>query len=193
MEVITEAQTKKLAERGQSTLLIARELSRASAFAMTCRADTAIGVVSDPRGFTTILCAPQTGKLTDLWQDIVLLDGHLLPGEADAIRARCPSAHLHALKPNAALMQQLQQLAMDDETLRNVYRQLRKGGDLSARRLSQALSLTEPQILTALTAFSEVQLVQFSLLPYAVVLLPPVKCRMDDSPTLRYIRAAAAR
>ena len=38
------------------------------------------------------------------------------------------------------------------------------------------------------TAFHQVKLAEFSLEPYAVRLLPPVKCRMDDSPLVRYVR-----
>ena len=34
----------------------------------------------------------------------------------------------------------------------------------------------------------EVRLVEMSLDPYAVKLLPPVKCRMDDSELVRYLR-----
>ena len=38
-------------------------------------------------------------------------------------------------------------------------------------------------------AFHQVKLVEMSLDPYAVKLLPPQKCKMDDSELVRYLRA----
>ena len=77
---------------------------------------------------------------------------------------------------------------MDDETLRALYRRLRLGGTLAASKLAEDCGLTIPQVLTGLTAFHQVKLAEVSLDPYAVRLLPPVKCRMDDSPLIHYLR-----
>ena len=49
--------------------------------------------------------------------------------------------------------------------------------------------MTQQQALTGLTAFMQVKLIELSVEPYAVRLLPPVKCRMDDSEVIRYLRA----
>ena len=92
------------------------------------------------------------------------------------------------MKANPAFLQQLQEVAVADEPLRDLYRRLRLGGNVMASQLAQDCGLTVPQVLVGLTAFSQVKLAEVSLEPYAVRLLPPVKCRMDDSPVLRYLR-----
>ena len=82
----------------------------------------------------------------------------------------------------------LKSLRMEDETLRNLYRALRSGQTQLAV-LAEAAGMTRAQVLTGLTAFSQVKLAEVSLDPYAVRLLPPVKCRMDDSALIRWLRA----
>ena len=128
-------------------------------------------------------------KLTDVWTDIVLLDGDVLPGEAAAIRAKCPRARLHAMKANPAMRALLAALAMDDDALRSLYRRVRLGGTMAPTQLGADTGLTAAQIVTGLMAFHQVRLVEMSLDPYAVKLLPPVKCRMDDSELIRYLRS----
>ena len=87
----------------------------------------------------------------------------------------------------------LDSLRMEDEPLRNLYRRVRRGGDLTAGALAVDTGLTRAQVLVGLTAFQQVKLVQFRLEPYGLVLLPPVKCRMDDSPLIRYLRGRGTR
>ena len=53
-----------------------------------------VGRAADDRAFNTLLCGVETDALRDVWHDIVLLDGALLPGEAEAIREKCPRAKL---------------------------------------------------------------------------------------------------
>jgi hypothetical protein len=60
---------------------------------------------------------------------------------------------------------------------------------MSLKTLERDCGLTCAQVLTGLTAFSQVGLAEFSPEPYAVRLLPPVKCRMEDSAVLRTFRA----
>lgn len=186
--VITPAAVQQRMKTGRGVLLICHERERAATFLLSGMADAACGYVRDDRAFNTVLCAPDVDRLTDIWHEIVLVDGDVLPGEAAAIRERCPRATLSQLRPNPAVRQLLQTLAMDDETLRNIYRRLRMPGNWAASALAQDTGLTEQQILTGLTAFHQVHLVAFSLEPYALRMLPPVKCRMDDSPLVRYLR-----
>ena len=186
---MTAAGARALLGGGLGTLLIGHERERAMAFAMQDRLDAAVGEVRDRRAFNTVLAAPELEKLTDSWHDIVLLDGDVLPGEAAAIRQRCPRARLHALKPNPALTALLDTLRMEDEPLRTLYRRLRQGGVMAAGQLAADTGLTREQVLVGLTAFAQVQLAAFSPEPYAVRLLPPVKCSMGDSALIRYLRA----
>lgn len=193
MEVssITEAGVRKLLAQGRGVLLLAHERMRATTLAAE-GLDVACGEVRDARGFNTVLLAPCLDALRDVWQHIVLLDGDLLPGEAAAIQERCPRGVLHTMKPSASFAACLDALAMEDEPLRQLYRRLRAGGSTAVSSLAESTGLREEQVLTGLMAFAQVRLVQLRLEPYAVVLLPPVKCRMDDSPLLHYLRARTA-
>ena len=192
VEAIGEAGVRKLLEGGRGTLLIAHERERAAAFAMGGQADVCLGRVKDPRAFATVLCAPEVDALRDVWRDIVLLDGSLLPGEAEAIARQCPRARLRRMKPNPLLDTQLRDITMDDDALRSLYRRVRQGGETSPERLAADCGMTVPQVLTGLTAFCQVKLAEFSLEPYGLCLLPPVKCRMEDSPLIRYLRGRRA-
>ena len=192
VHTLTGAALKRMLKSGRGVLMIAHERGRATATAMTGPCDMAFRLVKDARGFNTVLLTPQLDALRDIWQDVVLLDGDLLPGEAEMIAERCPRASLHALQPNPELTALLQDIAMDDEPLRALYRRARLGGTLAASQLADDCGLTVPQVLTGLTAFHQVKLAEVSLDPYAVRLLPPVRCRMDDSPLIRYLRALRA-
>ncbi len=188
-ESITAAGVKKLLQTGRNVLLIGHGRERAAQMISENTLDTAIGQVKDARAFNTLLMNPDLEKLTDLWTDIVLLDGDVLPGEAASIAAKCTRARLHAMKPNPVMTALLSALAMDDDTLRTLYKRVRLGGTMAPSQLAADTGLTPVQVLTGLLAFHQVHLVELSLSPYAVKLLPPEKCRMDDSEIVRYLRA----
>ena len=188
LRMLTMAALGRMLQPGRGTLLIAHERERAAAAALTGPCDIAFRRVRDARGFNTVLLTPELDALQDVWRDIVLLDGDVLPGEAQAIMARCPRATMHTMSPNPEFTALLRDVAMDDEALRVLYRRLRLGGSLAAAQLAEDCGMTLPQIFTGLTAFHQVRLAEVSLDPYAVRLLPPVKCRMDDSPLIRYLR-----
>ena len=188
LPTVTQASVQHLLENGRGTLLIGHERERAMSFAVAGRADAAVGAVQELRGFNTVLCAPQLDKLRDVWHDIILLDGDVLSGEAAEITRRCPRACLQAMKPNPAFTALLETLAMDDDTLRSLYKRVRLGGSMAASQLAADVGLTTMQVLVGLTAFSEVRLAEFTLSPYALRLLPPVKCSMSDSALIRYLR-----
>ena len=185
---ITAAGVKKLLQTGRNVLLIGHGRERAAQLLTENLLDTAVGQVKDTRAFNTLLMNPDLEKLTDLWTDIVLLDGDVLPGEAASIAAKCPRAKLHAMKPNPATTAMLSVLAMDDETLRTLYKRVRLGGTMAPSQLAADTGLTSAQVLIGMTAFHQVRLVEMSLSPYAVKLLPPEKCRMEDSEVVRYLR-----
>ncbi|MGN1369726.1 MAG: single-stranded-DNA-specific exonuclease RecJ [Aristaeellaceae bacterium] len=187
-ESITSAGCRRLMQTGRGVLLIGHEREAAVRMLAENPADTAIGTVKDERAFNTVLMNPELDHLADVWTDIILLDGDLLPGEAAAIAEKCPRAHLHAMKANPAMKALLSQLGMDDDTLRTLYRRVRMGGTMAASQLAADTGLNAPQVLTGIMAFHQVHLAEVSLDPYAVRLLPPQKCRMDDSPLVRYLR-----
>ena len=82
----------------------------------------------------------------------------------------------------------LKTLALPDDTLRGVYRLIRDTRFRSLSELAASADLSEAQVLTALRAFEETSLVRWQLQPFGIQLLPPVRCSMDDSPTLRFLR-----
>ena len=188
-ESVTAAGVKKLLQTGRNVLLIGHERERAARLLSENMLDTAVGKVKGERAFNTLLMNPDVDQLTDLWTDIVLLDGDVLPGEAASIAEKCPRARIHAMKPNPAMTALLAALAMDDDTLRTLYKRVRLGGTMAPAQIAADTGLTARQVLTGLMAFHQVRLVEMSLAPYAVKLLPPEKCRMDDSAIVRYLRA----
>lgn len=188
IEGITGANVRRLMQNGRGVLLIGHEREAAARLLSEMTCDTAIGAVKDERGFNTLLMNPDLARLTDVWTDILWVDGALLPGEVAAVTEKCPRARLHAMKENPALAALLAQLAMDDDTLRTLYRRVRLGGTLSPGQMAADTGLNIPQVLTGLMAFQQVRLAEASLNPYAVRLLPPQRCRMDDSPLVRYLR-----
>ena len=188
-DALTSAAVRRLMQTGRNVLLIGHDRANAARFLSENQADVAIGAVRDARAFNTVLMVPVLEQLTDVWADIVLLDGDVLPGEAALIARRCPRAALHVLKGSSPLKDTLASIAMDDDTLRHLYRRVRLGGVMAVSRLSEDTGLTPAQVLTGLMAFRQVGLVDMSLEPFAVRVLPPVKCRMDDSALVRYLRA----
>jgi hypothetical protein len=124
-----------------------------------------------------------------VWTDIVLIDGDVLPGEAASIAEKCPRAKLYAMKANPTMTALLSALAMDDDTLRTLYKRVRMGGTMAPSQLAADTGLTPAQVLIGLMAFHQVRLVEMSLSPYAVRILPPERCRIDDSEVVRYLRA----
>jgi hypothetical protein len=189
VDSITAAGVKKLTQTGRNVLLIGHEREHAARMLMENTLDTAIGQVKDERAFNTLLMNPELDKLTDVWTDIVLIDGDLLPGEAASIAEKCPRAHIHVMKANPTMTALLSALAMDDDTLRTLYKRVRMGGTMAPSQLAADTGFTPAQVLIGLMAFHQVRLVEMSLDPYAVKLLPPEKCRMDDSAIVRYLRA----
>lgn len=192
VESLTLPGLRRLMQTGRGVLLIGHEREAAARMLADCPADrmpdVALGSVRDGRAFNTLLMNPRLEKLSDVWTDIVLLDGDVLEGEAALIAEKCPRAALHALKANPAMKALLASLAMDDETLRTLYRRVRMGGTMAPAQLASDTGLTAAQALTGLMAFHQVHLLDLSLDPYAVALQPPVKCSMNDSRVVRFLR-----
>ena len=188
VENINAAGLRRLMKTGRNVLVIGHERESAARLLSECQMDANVAAVKDERAFNTLLMNPDLTRLDDIWSDIVLLDGDLLPGESAAIKEKCPRARLHAMKDSPALAALLKELAMEDEALRSLYRRVRLGGTMAPSQLAADTGMTYAQVLTGLMAFHQVKLAEVSLAPYAVRLLPPVKCRMEDSGLVRYLR-----
>ncbi len=188
VENINAAGLRRLMKTGRNVLVVGHERESAARLLSECQMDANVAAVKDERAFNTLLMHPDLTRLDDIWSDIVLLDGDLLPGESAAIKEKCPRARLHAMKDSPALAALLKELAMEDEALRSLYRRVRLGGTMAPSQLAADTGMTYAQVLTGLMAFHQVKLAEVSLAPYAVRLLPPVKCRMEDSGLVRYLR-----
>ncbi len=186
-EHLTATAVKNRLQAGRGVLLLAHDPTRAADFA-GCMADPALHVCRDGLGFNTLLLAPDLDKLQDVWQEIILLDGNVLPGEAAFLAEKCPRAAVKAMKPNPDFVRMLDTLAMEDEVLRELYRRVRGNPGQSLEALAASAGLSAEQVMLGLRAFEQVNLVQFKAEPFRVVMLPPVKCRMDDSTVIRYVR-----
>ncbi len=198
MPLEKQAAVMKLLGRGRGVLLIGHERTLAArllaeAQGAGLRMDSALGAVTDARGFNTLLMTPQLEHLTDLWTDIVLIDGDMLPGEAALIRERCPRARLVQMKANPALTALLSSLKMDRDALARLYIRLRQGGTLALHQLAEDTGMTQAQVLTGMMALHQVQLAEVSLNPYAARLLPVArgtKVSPLDSPLMKYLLQA---
>lgn len=142
----------------------------------------------DARGFSCILCGPDISLLEDLWDEIILADGDLIPGEAEAILARCPNAVLSAAPVSSELKNLLEALNMSDDLLRKIYISVR-AGCRPITDISTETGLTFDQIKTALLIFRDTGLVTLDETRWIFdPVLPARKCSMTDSPLVRRFR-----
>ena len=157
--------------------------------------DVQLGIVADPRSFNTVLCAPDLSRLEDRWQLIVLADG-ALPGEADAVRSRCPNAQLMQMKPNPAMRSLLGELLPDRETLGRLYLTVCRDGIRLPDPLVRATGMTLPQIRVCLRALDQAGLIRYQPVPWSIQVLPRPTARLTEaqspvnSPVVRWLRAA---
>lgn len=179
----------RVVRRERGTLLIGHSATQAASLAAEMELDVAVGCVTDPRGFNTLLLAPDLPMLQDVWQQIVLIDGDVLPGEYAWIRKMCPRAEIGFLK-GGTLIEELSALRMDTDLLRAIYRSTAmETGPIDGRRVMQELNVTFGQLILALEAFAEVGLITWTLRPLKVQRIPGIKASPDDSPVLRYLRS----
>ena len=194
LPMVTAAKLRSLMKTGRGVLLIGHERQAASRMLTEVQADTAVGTVRDGRGFNTLLLAPETEKLRDVWTHVVLIDGDLLPGEREAIAARCPRAELLQMKPNPVLTELIASLPMTVETLREMYRCVRASRTMALPELAEASGLSRAQVLTGLLAFHQVHLGELSLMPYAFRLQTLAKGEKTqspaDAPIMQYLQSA---
>ena len=97
------------------------------------------------------------------------------------------------LRPEYLLKEQMEKFRMTDAELREVYirlRELRGRSFSSPEELAAAAGQPVERLFTALMAFGETGLLSWRLNPFSVVLTEhPARCRMTDSPLIRYLRA----
>lgn len=184
-EQITRGATVRLLrEQRLGILVLTFDRELALALAAETGAETLSEVLTDNRGYSCILCCPDLSLLKDYWQQIILTDGDALPGLTKLVQDVCPRARLRMMKGTGTVTSLLRRINLDDEALRTVYRACRQ--DARVDRLPKMTGFSPEQVRTALCAFEETHLLQTD--GNTLQLLPPVRCHMEDSPTVRYLR-----
>ena len=112
-----------------------------------------------------------------------------IEAQAEALRDACPDPGLLALESREDGLRLLRERCLTDEELRRIYRLLRARSFASRQELAEATGFSPARIDTALTAFRDTRLIRVEEHPFSVTLLPPVPCRMSDSPLIRYLRS----
>ena len=187
LDVLKEA----LARLDRGVLAVSRTHASALAALRLADWDTAVSAPSDPRSFHTLLTAPALELVSGHYAQVWLLDGELFPGEGVLWQRRLPGAELHVLPRSRALSALAGTIAPDDESCRGLYRLIRRTLCRSVAEAAQQSGLTPVQVRTAFTAFGELSLIRWTESPFFYELLPPVSCRLGDSPTLGSLRELA--
>ncbi|GHU82358.1 hypothetical protein FACS1894196_0560 [Clostridia bacterium] len=155
----------------QGTLLTVSTLAGAQAWidwiegaGLSGRLDYCFGAPRDARRFNTLCALPEAGA-GEGYTEVFALDGAQVRAAMDAF------------------------LPTDDD-LRGLYRALRAGGELflSEGALAQACGMRRAAVRLGLRAFDELGLVTYTPVPFGVLTLPPKKCSLTDSGTLRRAR-----
>lgn len=177
-EPLTEAALEALVKEAllgesQGTLLTVKTLAGTQKWltwlaesGLADRLDYCFGALEDIRRFNT-LCAMPTKGAGEGYQRVLALDDGSMAG---AIATWLPT----------------------DDALRGLYKSLRAGQGkfLSERSLADAAGLRVAAVRLGLRTFDDLSLVAYQPVPFSAVVLPPNKCDLMDSETLRAVRAA---
>ena len=179
------------ARQPRGMLLISRTPESARRALMLGELDTVARAPADPRCFATLVTSPVMGMIEGCWRQVWLLDGEMRTGEAKQWRRQLPTAEVHALDDAQALQVLAQALDAGDAAYRQLYKALKTTLVRSLNEAAQAAGLGRQQARLGLRAFDELRLIACEETPFRYTLLPPVKCRLGDSPTLGAVRALA--
>lgn len=162
-----------LSQRPQGTLLTVKTLEGAEAWVQWLqregwadRVDYCFHTPSDIRRFNT-LCALPDRQAIEGYPAVIALD-------------------------DAQVRMAAQRWLPTDDQLRDLYRVLRgsQGQLLSEASLSRAAGLRIAAVRLGLRVFDDLGLINYRPMPFSVALLPPHKCNLDRSETLRTMRNA---
>ena len=183
---------KALHSRERGHLLISRSSDSALRALEMAEIDVCRHTPDDPRGFATLLTAPLLSFVSGRWTHVWLLDGELLPQEAERWLNRLPDAQVHILPRTPQLCDTAAAIDAGDAAYRVLYKALRTGVHRTLHALAQSVSLTEAQTRAGLHAFRQLGLIELSESPFRYTLLAAQKCVLGDSPALSALRGLAA-
>ncbi|MBR4458950.1 MAG: single-stranded-DNA-specific exonuclease RecJ [Clostridia bacterium] len=192
LPLITEEEARRKLAGGLGVLAVAHDRSTAAALsAVTPPPDILrAGEVPEPQGFAAVAlhCDPQA--LSDSYAEILLADGDLLPGEADALRARCPGARLYRLPENRALAAEIASWLPDLALLRKAYAAAARGQASTPEALARATGCDAPMRLrAAMTALRECGYVAFTPAPWQCRYIGKAGTHPEQAPIVRALEA----
>ncbi len=179
----------KLLKGSQGTLLLARTRTEGvKVFALVKeKVDLSLNIVEGSKGYHTLLIAPQLKNLKNHWENIVFLDG-AFEDEVGLVQKQCPKAQIWLGNPKKEVKQTISSLALTDESLRELYRLMRKKVFFTLEDLAKERNLTKGQTLVGLWVFKQMDLINFELQPFSYTILPPTPCNIGDAPLLKSLR-----
>ena len=142
----------------------------------------------DPLCSPTLLLCPHISAVQGFWHRVVLLDGEVYPGEAESWQRRLPDAEITVCPRTEGLQSLAADIDAGDDAYRQLYRLLKANAFSSLAQAAAAASLTVTQTHAGLTAFAQLELIEYSQSPFEYTLLTPTPCKLDDSPTLSALR-----
>jgi len=181
-----------LLSRERGHLLIARAPETAIKALQYCEMDVCRHAPEDPRGFATLLTAPLLSMISGHWTHVWLVDGELLPQEAERWLHRLPGAQVHILPRTQALSAIAAAIDAGDPAYRLLYKALRTGVHRTLHALAESVSLTGAQARAGLHAFRQLGLIELSESPFRYTLLTAQKCSLGDSPVLSALRGLSS-
>ena len=179
---------RALHSRERGHLLISRSSASALRAPEMAEMDVCRHTPEDPRGFATLLTAPLLSFISGHWTHVWLLDGELLPQEAERWINRLPGTQVHILPRTPQLCDTAAAIDAGDAAYRVLYKALRTGVHRTLHALAESVSLTETQSRAGLHAFRQLGLIELSESPFRYTLLAAQKCVLGDSPVLSALR-----
>lgn len=164
----------------QGTLLVCR--CHETAMRMRSRYPEAaffLGRAADPRAFHGILLRGCASGACASYRHVVLCDGDFF--DAGAWQHACPGATVHALARTAAAKELMARMALDVAALRDCYRLLRSATPRSLEDFAYDQGITPSQGAFALTVLRQIALIDCTLSPFSVSLLPMQKRGPEES------------
>ena len=169
--LLSQEELKEWMKPGQGTALLCH--CRETALKMLRafpQADFCVGRAEDPRAFSAILLYGGPEGLGGAFRRAVLCDGGA--GESGAWQKVHPRLEIGALPMSSAMREMLARLYLDRDQLRRCYAALRQAAPGSLDALSALLGLSWQQAAFACRVLEEIELIDFSLSPFRVSLLP---------------------
>jgi hypothetical protein len=120
------------------------------------------------------------------------LEGEELKAQVQSVLASSGNS-LESYRQLAERSAMLAALDAGDDPFRELYKALRRAAFRSAAEAASFTGLSLPQTQTALHAFHQLRLIDYTPAPFGYTVLPPVKCSLSDSPLLGAIRMAAGK